>query len=244
MLLALDESLEGQIPCVGLVGTTWEDYFAFEQEVLKLRVANHVWAEFGWKKVSDNSYLSKYISFIDLFFSFTSMAFFCWTFEKPEKNILERFFSGDSSLPYHKTAYGLVRNVSRKIAMGNQFSKEPVYLLPDSGTPKGQEGWKKTKELLEKDKKMPLKVEACCQTNSAVCALVQITDILTGASHYEINNMLNEPGKIKLYEHILEKNNGERFFLEQTRPLAPYGTYKTDCMHKVHYVNINTGPII
>lgn len=228
MFVAVDESLEYPLKTISAVCLPLSHLISFEKKWLKIRINNKVWAEIKWEKIT-KQYVDKYKKFIDLFFS-SQCTFHCWAYRSPSASIVKKYFRGDSSLPFHTTAYNLLKNLSRKIERhyGEECSDHCLYVVADKGSRKGEIQWKKTNEFLSSDRNVPLKVEFCDEGNSAICSLIQIADLLGGCASIEINDKESKINKYskEFLNYVKEKTGGE-IFIET--PVAEWGRFKFDC---------------
>lgn len=238
MIVAVDECLDGSIKCIGAITIPYDSYYELEKNWAKIRKNNYLWSELKWNCIKDNNkFWEKYLQFIDTFFEF-NCSFHCWTYTVPLTQILKTYFSGNKALPYHKTAYGLLQSISWKISFYNNqnHKNHTMYIIPDGGSNQGRNEWKKTREFLEKSKKVKIPIMACVEGNSAVCSLIQLTDIFTGCANAEINNNFTSSAKKEIYEYIKNKSGETSFF--SNKPTAPWGTFKIDCFDKSSIVPV------
>jgi hypothetical protein len=229
MFVALDECTEGSVKCIGAISLPCAEYYELEKRWSVIRKENHMWSELKWNDIKDsNSYWTKYLTFIDTFFDF-KCSYQCWTYTNPLTDVLQTYFAGNKSLPYHKTAYGLLQSLSWKISFYNRSKNQNycMYIVPDGGSNQGRNEWKKTREYLEKSHRVKIPISACVEGNSAVCSLIQMADIFTGCAHSEINNSFSSDAKRKIYEYIINKSGEPAFFCN--KPNAEWGTFKIDC---------------
>ncbi|HEY1645275.1 MAG TPA: hypothetical protein VGF75_02720 [Candidatus Saccharimonadales bacterium] len=231
MLLALDESDKKQkIQCIGLVALPDQYVAEFEAAFAGLRLKNKFWQELKWEKIrADNAYADRYKPFIDLFFK-SHACFYVWSYPFPRKQDLVRYFDNSRGMVFHKYAYKLLASTGNKIGIAKHITNPNLHIVYDKGTYKSEEQIQFTKKLLLPKMKVP--VVHCCEADSKILSLLQITDLLTGSAAAEANGEFTSKGKLQFYDYIIEKNKGMKIFSGQ--PVMPFGDLKIDGFAVTH----------
>lgn len=230
MLLVVDECNKNDKKCVGVLAIPLENLPLLESKWIKKRIEAKMWQELKWEQLREsNNRNERYKPFIDLFFEF-DMAFYCWSYKEPDSKTLKLRFEGNYALVFHKKAYSLIRNTSKKISWHNKYngSSFNLYILFDKGTHQSQEQINKSRELLESDRKVSLDLNFIGETDSKTTAALQICDLLTGCANAEINNSFEDKAKTDFYNHVVARNRGKKFFLK--RAFLPWNYFKIDCL--------------
>jgi len=86
--------------------------------------------------------------------------------------------------------------------------KEPFYVLFDNDEEKGRIGTKEIKKIKEGDRNFKIPLDFCNQGASHVIGHLQLTDLLTGAISYRVNNLTPNKNQKLIIDHIIKKNEG------------------------------------
>lgn len=209
MFLGVDESFNGDYTTLGCIAIPLNLLPDYEKDYISTRLKEKVWAEVKWSKLTE-SYLGKYKVILKNYLSQKDVTFHSWTYKKPTREELNRFYSGDKDKVIYRQAYLLLRNVIRKVS--NSGNEEPFYIVADETGPLGLEEYKITRDLLVGDKYINPhpKLEFCSQGNSQICGALQICDVLTGATQflYDSKKVVDDYTANELICFLKEINKG------------------------------------
>lgn len=230
IILCIDECKSNNPQTLGCLTMPVKTFKQVEAEVLNHRLETNLWGELKYKAIND-SYLSKYQEFIDLFLSKRAVTFHSWSFDSKFKHLDPSVSPND--LLYRNT-YMLIRSVITKYqryVIKNHLGirLEFIIMIDESGD-KGLSSAKQFQEYLAIDNAIintitEFRFLSTC--NSTINNSMQAVDILTGltASYYS-GDALIEP-KIKLRDHISKSyNNGVMMHKIRSRSIPELFDYK------------------
>lgn len=179
MFLALDESFEGDYCSIGCVCLPSDKLPELEHRASQYRLKERLWGELKYSKIT-NTYLQKYIGFLEVVFSFEQLTFHSWTYKKPSAEEIRDFYLNEAGTVMYRQAYLLLRSIIRKNI--NSGYRGSYYILPDTSERSIRE-YATTQKLLASDSNINPKpsIDFCSEGNSAVCSALQAADICTGA---------------------------------------------------------------
>lgn len=200
-----------------LIGGLWvpqETEPGIREALRQVRSKHNLTAEMKWTKVS-RSKLSAYQDFVDVFFDTPRLAFNCILVDTHMLDY-NAYHGGDEELGFYKFYFQLV---SHKLWNGNLYwlftdersTRKPYRLsvlkLVVNRWCRGHRG--ANTDLLRA-------VEPKCSTNED---LIQVADILLGATAYAWNERGNSPAKVALATHLANRLGWESLRME-TLPSA------------------------
>lgn len=208
MFIALDESFDGDFTTVGCVCLPIAKLPELEGKHISIRLEQKLWGEIKWNALTDN-YLEKYLAIIKGYLLEPEVTFHSWTYKKPTRIEVTKYWDGDEGSIIYKQAYRLLRSVIRKCL--KRGTREPFYIVPDH-TDHGNEEYRLTKTLLSRD---PIiephpEIEFCAPGSSQVCGALQIADFCSGAVQYKYDSrpVKNKVTADKAIETLTELNKG------------------------------------
>mgnify|MGYP001021838431 CR=1 FL=1 len=198
MFFSIDESCDNQTKILGGVLSPNDNIPEYEKKFAQLRIENKLFGEIKWGEI--DQYAERYVKFLDIFLDDTTSTY---------HSICYR----DNSGKYH-AAYSLIRTVTWKIENYcrkiNDFTymKEPFYVLFDNNESEGQIGTSEIKEINPRDPNFKIPLDFCNQGTSHIIGHLQLTDLLTGAVSYRVNNLSPNKNQARIIDHIISKNQG------------------------------------
>ena len=198
MFLSIDESFNSKKMVLGGIVSPISSIPKYEKHFAALRIEKKIFGEVKWTNI--DQYSKRYTEFLDIFLNDTNSTYHSICYSQNAKK-------------YH-AAYTLIRTVTWKIEnycrRRNDFSllKEPFYVLFDNDEEKGRIGTKEIKKIKEGDRNFKIPLYFCNQGASHVIGHLQLTDLLTGAISYRVNNLTPNKNQKLIIDHIIKKNEG------------------------------------
>jgi len=189
MFLAFDESEEYSKKIFGVITIPEKEIPELEKEWTELRMKHKLFGEIKWTNIDKN--YKNYFDFLNLFF------------EKRRANFHSICFRSKDQK--YKSAYILIKAISWK--MKKSGIEEPLFILFDNDGNTGKKETEIIKEYLKKDKDFKLEVEFCNQGVSHVLSIIQLTDLIAGATASKANKIKENKEKTAIINHIESKSN-------------------------------------
>ncbi len=189
MFLGFDSSEEYSKKIFGAVSIPQQEIPELEKEWTKLRIKHKLFGEIKWCNIDKN--YRKYFDFLDLFF------------REKKANFHSICFRGKNQK--YQSAYMLIREISWK--MKKSGVAKPLFILFDNDGNIGKKETTVIKDYLDKDKRFKLNVDFCNQGASQVLSLLQITDLLTGATASKVNKIKVNAEQLAIINFIETKSN-------------------------------------
>jgi hypothetical protein len=198
---------------IGGLWVPWETEPAVRSALSEVRARHNLLAEMKWTKVSQTM-LPAYKDFVDVFFAEPALAFKCIVLDTRILDY-ETFHRGDEELGFYKFYFQLV---SRNLTPGNLYwlftderkNRKPYRLAVLKLTV--NRWWKKRADVEPLHNVEPRR--------SHGEDLIQLTDILLGATAYAWNERMGSRAKLSLIAHIAQRL-GWPTLRVATRPTAP-----------------------
>jgi len=186
-----------------LIGGLWIPTTSEQRLRDGIAVVRHTFgmrAEFKWTKVSDSK-LDAYKRFMDTFFDCAAAAFHCIVIDV---TILDyaMFHRGDEELGFYKFYYQLL---SRKLDFGNTYF---VYTDYRHNRKANRLAALKitTNRYWGKTKQQGIEPVRTIEPRDSKCEdLLQLTDVLLGATGYAWNGLTGRAAKLALIQHIEQR---------------------------------------
>jgi hypothetical protein len=189
MFLGFDSSEEYAQKIFGAVSMPRQEISELEKEWTKLRIQHKLFGEIKWSNIDKN--YKKYFDFLSLFFKGKKINFHSICFR-------------DNNQKY-RSAYMLIREISWK--MKKSGVTKPLFVLFDNDGNIGKKETTIIKNYLDKDKRFSLNIDFCNQGASHILSLLQITDLLTGATASRINKIKVNAKQLAIINFIETKSN-------------------------------------
>lgn len=247
MVLCIDECKSNNPQTLGCLTMPVKTFKQVEAEALNYRLSANLWGELKYTAIN-NSYLTKYQDFLDIFLSQRAVTFHSWSFDSKFKHSDPSVSPND--LLYRNT-YMLIRSVIvkyqkyvRKNYLGAQL--EFIVMIDESGD-KGLSSAKQFQEYFSKDNRISdfmTEFSFLSTCNSTINNSMQAVDILTGltASYYSKTNP--HPSKIILRDNVSKKyNDGVMLFKVRSRTLPSLFDYKIHAYllsENTHHIQISS----
>ena len=169
-------------PAHTLIGSLWlpaAERTELKKAIRDLRQRHNAWGEFKWTKVSPNR-LDFYLDLVDLFFTST-LRFRCIVVDSGKLD-LEKFHNADHELGFYKFYYQLLH---QWIAPGAEYD-----IFCDDKVNRDRKRLETLGQVL-RNAKSASQVNNIQAVNSAESVLVQLCDLLLGATQARINGSGN-----------------------------------------------------